>query len=29
MLGSIVFITFLMILFNLLQQRNLYKVDED
>ena len=29
MLGSIVFITFLMILFNLLQQRNLYKVHED
>ena len=29
MLGSVVFITFLMILFNLLQQRNLYKVDED
>ena len=29
MLGSIVFITFLMILFNLLQQRNLYKVNED
>ena len=29
MLGSLVFITFLMILFNLLQQRNLYKVDED
>ena len=29
MLGSVVFITFLMILFNLLQQRNLYKVHED
>jgi hypothetical protein len=29
MLGSIVFITFLMILFNLLQQRRLYKVHED
>jgi len=29
MLGSVVFITFLMILFNLLQQRNLYKVYED
>jgi len=29
MLGSLVFITFLMILFNLLQQRNLYKVYED
>ena len=29
MLGTIVFITFLMILFNLLQQRNLYKVHED
>ena len=28
-LGSIVFITFLMILFNLLQQRRLYKVHED
>ena len=29
MLGSVVFITFLMILFNLLQQRRLYKVHED
>jgi hypothetical protein len=29
MLGSIVFITFLMILFNLLQQIRLYKVHED
>jgi hypothetical protein len=29
MLGSIVFITFLMILFNLLQQKRLYKVHED
>ena len=29
MLGSVVFITFLMILFNLLQQRNLYKVHEE
>jgi len=29
MLGSIVFIAFLMILFNLLQQRRLYKVHED
>ena len=29
MLGSIVFITFLMILFNLLQQRRLYNVHED
>ena len=28
-LGSVVFITFLMILFNLLQQRRLYKVHED
>ena len=28
-LGSIVFITFLMIMFNLLQQRRLYKVHED
>jgi len=29
MLGSVVFITFLMILFNFLQQRNLYQVHED
>ena len=29
MFGSIVFIAFLMILFNLLQQRRLYKVHED
>ena len=29
MLGSVVFIIFLMILFNFLQQRNLYKVHED
>ena len=29
MLGSVVFITFLMILFNLLQQRRLFKVHED
>ena len=29
LLGSIVFITFLMILFNLLQQKRLYKVHED
>jgi hypothetical protein len=29
MLGSVVFITFLMILFNLLQQRRLYKVHDE
>ena len=29
MLGSIVFITFLMVMFNLLSQRRLYKVHED